>query len=67
MRTGFTLSPDSRPLSGDKLSNMPSNLLFSSGCEEKTRVAINVQSTEIHKSLYDCFVPSVKYFIVETT
>lgn len=31
MRTGFTLSPDSRPLSGDRLSNIPSNLLFSSG------------------------------------
>lgn len=35
MRTGLTLSPDSRPLSGDKLSNIPSNLLFSSGCEVK--------------------------------
>lgn len=35
IRTGLTLSPDSRPLSGDKLSKIPSNLFFSSGYKEK--------------------------------
>lgn len=35
MRTGLTLSPESRPLTGRRLSKMPSNFAFSSTYQEK--------------------------------
>lgn len=49
MRTGLTLSPDSRPPAGARLSKIPSNLLFSSCCKDEDE-----EEDKSHREDYAC-------------
>lgn len=63
IKTGLTLSPERRPLTGERLSNMPSNFPFSSNCQEmENRLNGKLSLGFLKSALYSPLLPNLSRF-----